>query len=59
MYSITAQSGHTAAYVTSYVVDTESDVSTLPTDVGIGSDCIVIETSNVYILGNDKEWKLL
>ena len=42
--------------VVEIVVDTEEDVAELPTDVGVGSDCICLETSEVYMLGNDKTW---
>ena len=60
MYSITSQGGDTSAYVAELYVDSESDIIDLPTeDFASGSTCLVGETSNVYILGNDKEWKLL
>ena len=40
------------------VCDTEADVETLPTvNCAAGSSCLVIETSNVYILNSKKEWK--
>ena len=60
MYSILSQGGDTSAYVADLYVDNEIDVADLPTeDFAPGSTCLVGETSNVYILGNDKEWKLL
>lgn len=58
MYNITSQSGNTSAYVVSLVADYEADIPTLPTDAyAPGSDCFVLETSNVYMLSNTKEWQ--
>ena len=60
MYSILSQGGDISAYVADLYVDKELDIIDLPkTDFASGSTCLVGETSNVYILGNDKEWKLL
>ena len=46
----------------SFYADTESDISDLPTDpeeVIPGSDCIVIETANVYMLDSTYTWSPL
>lgn len=50
----------------SFIADEEADVANLPTSdddypSGIvpGSDCLVIETSNVYILKSDRTWGVL
>lgn len=59
MINIRQQNDKIGVYVNEYVADTEADVQNLPTDVYPGSACIVIETSNVYMLNNNKEWKLL
>ncbi len=57
-YRITSQRGEVEAYVMELVCDTEADVETLPTvNCAAGSSCLVIETSNVYILNSKKEWK--
>lgn len=42
----------------SFMADSESDISSLPTDdtVAIGSDCLTIDTSDVYILDSTKTW---
>lgn len=47
--------------VVEIVADTLDDVQDLPTtsDVGVGSDCIVLEDSSVQMLGNDDEQHLL
>ena len=47
--------------VVEIVADTLDDIQDLPTtdDVGVGSDCIVLEDSSVYMLGNDNEQHLL
>jgi len=57
-YRITSQRGEVEAYVMELVCDTEADVSNLPTEnCEAGSSCLVIESSNVYILNSEKEWK--
>ena len=62
-YSITSQSGQTTYQVTEYVVNTDSDVATVPTDVASGSSILVIETGQVYMLSvmedGTKQWELL
>lgn len=42
--------------VVEIVADKKEDVANLPTDVGVGSDCIVLEDSSVYMFGNDNQW---
>jgi hypothetical protein len=42
--------------VVEIVCDTIAEVADLPTTFGIGSDCIVLEDSLVYMLGTDKVW---
>lgn len=57
-YSITNQSGNVETYLTEFICDTETDILTLPTEnCKPGSSCLVIETSNVYILNSEKQWK--
>lgn len=50
----------------SFFADEEADVANLPTSdddypngIAPGSDCMVIESSNVYILGSDGTWGVL
>lgn len=57
--SIMKQSGEDRRYLREYLADTIADVNTLPTNVVPGSICLVIETSDVYILNNQGEWKKL
>lgn len=59
MFNIIKQGERSTAYVTEYVADTEADVANLPTNNAPGSTCIIIETSDVYMLNNKKEWKKL
>jgi hypothetical protein len=62
-YSITSQSGQTTYQVTEYVVNTEADVASVPTDVASGSSILVIETGQVYMMSvmedGTKQWELL
>ncbi len=59
MFNIIKQGDHSAAYVTDYVADSTTDIANLPTNSSPGSTCIIIETSEVYMLNNKKEWKRL
>lgn len=58
-FSSTKQGAIQAPYVVEYVADKESDIKNLPTHVAPGSTCIVVESSSVYMLNNNKEWKVL
>jgi len=56
-YRITAQRGETEAYVTEFVCDTTADVANLPTkNCDPGSSCLVIGTSEVYVLNTQRHW---
>jgi hypothetical protein len=59
MFNIMKQGDHFTAYITEFAADSEADVANLPTTVAPGSSCIVIETSNVYMLNNNREWMLI
>ena len=60
MYRVYKNGDETDSKVVEYVADTIDDVNNLPTDVGSGSTCIVIQGSDggaaVYMFGNDGEW---
>lgn len=58
-YSSIKQGSKDAPYIAELVVNSEADIDTIPTHYAPGSTCIVIESSNVYMLNLDKEWKLL
>jgi len=62
-YSISGQSGESTYGIVEYVVNTEADVATVPTEAASGSTISVIETANVYMLSviedGIKEWRLL
>lgn len=59
MFDAMKQGDRTRANVVQLVLDSPDDLSTLPTDVGVGSTAICISTADVYILNNSKEWKQL
>lgn len=59
-YYIRANNGHIGTNIKEYVIDTVSDLNTLPTDtrqVGPGSAAICVENSAVYMLNTKGEWK--
>ena len=56
-YTISGQAGVTSYGVMEFVVNTEDDVATVPTNCESGSTIFVIETGNVYMLSvNTKIW---
>ena len=56
MFSVIANSGKPANYITEYLLDTESDVQNLPTVGAPGSKAFVIENSIHYMLNHKKQW---
>lgn len=57
MNSTVISNGNTIqSSVVEIVVDTLQDLESLDTSFGTGSDCIVLEDSSVWMLGNDKVW---
>lgn len=59
MFRIIKQNDDVQKNIKEFVADTEADVADLPTssnEVDPGSTCIVVATSNVYMLNNQKEW---
>ena len=59
MYRLYKQNDDIQAYVTEFVADTDDDIKDLPTSVYHGSVCIVVASSNVYILNAYSKWILL
>lgn len=59
MFSQTQTGSKITPGLVELVIDKESDLTSVPTHYAPGSVCIVIESSNVYMLNNEKEWKLL
>ena len=60
MINMISQGDTTTYEVISLVADTEIDIATITAeypDAKPGSTCFVIETSSVYMLNNNKEWK--
>ena len=56
MYSIKQQGDTVQNGIMEAVVDYRTDIQELPTKWSIGSTCLVIEDSSIWILGNDKTW---
>ena len=55
-YKIILNGDNTQSSVVEIVVDTLAELDDVPTDFGVGSDCIVLENSSVWMLGNDRKW---
>jgi hypothetical protein len=51
-YSYIKEGGETKKYVSEFVADKIEDIDSLPTNVSIGSSCICLENSSIYILGS-------
>ena len=56
MISIIEQSGNTSYGVKKYIVDTEAEISTLPTTDAMDSRAFAIDTSSTYMLNGLKQW---
>lgn len=59
MYGIKQQGDTVQNGVIEAVADNLADIQTLPTKWSIGSTCLVIEDSSVWILGSDRIWHKL
>ena len=57
MYSLISHRGIYNVALKEYVVDTEADIASVPTDAPAGSKCFVIENSVTYMLNHKKQWK--
>ena len=56
MIKMTSQNGDVVYDIKEYVCDTPDDVPNLPRNCGMGSTCIVISTSEVYMMNSTQEW---
>lgn len=56
MYSLYANDDDVAYGIQKFILDTEEDIKTLPTQVRAGSSALVIETSSVYVLNHQQQW---
>lgn len=56
MYNIKQQGDTVQNGIMEFVADTRADINSIPTKWGMGSTCLVIEDSSVWILGSDKKW---
>lgn len=59
MYGIKQQGDTVQNGVIEAVADNLADIQELPTKWSIGSTCLVIEDSSVWILGSDRIWHKL
>lgn len=57
MYSYVKQTDKTTTYVSEFIADTTGDIDNIPVEnIAPGSTCIVIDSSEVYMLNTKKEW---
>lgn len=56
MIKMTSQNGDVVYDVKEYVCDTPEDIPNLPQHCGMGSTCIVISTSEVYMMNSERKW---
>lgn len=56
MIKLTSSNGDKAHNINEYVCDTVEDLKNVPTYCGMGSTCIVIATSEIYMLNGLREW---
>ena len=55
MYNVMSQNGTVAYGMLELVVDTRSDIQTLPINCAPGSSCLVIEDFSVWLLNSKKQ----
>lgn len=55
MYKLISNDGDVSYGIKEFVCDTPEDIVTLPS-CQMGSTCVVISTSDVYMLNSQKEW---
>lgn len=56
MYSYVTQNGNDAQYLSHLLATSESDVSSLPTNISPGSTCFIEETGATFMLSNSHYW---
>ena len=56
MYNIKQQGDTVQNGIVEFVADTRADIDTISTNWEMGSTCLIIEDSSVWILGSDKQW---
>ena len=59
MINITKNSGTSNKYVMEFIADTIDDIKNLTTECSPGSTCLVISTTDVYILSGNSTWEKL
>lgn len=59
MYSYISQGEDIAYNLVQLSADFRTDIEKLPTNCAVGSTCIVIEDSSVWMLNSEKIWKEL
>lgn len=58
-YTVYEEGGQVRGHIKTFVIDEVEDIQDLPDDTPIGSSALVIATSDVYMLNNEREWKPL
>lgn len=57
MYNIKQQGDTVQNGIIEFTADTRADINEIPTANWVmGSTCLVIEDSSIWILGSDKKW---
>lgn len=56
MFSVDMNGNNKQSSVVEIIADEASDIQNLPTEYGVGSTCVCLEDSSVWMLGNDKHW---
>lgn len=58
-YKIISNGSNIQSSVCEIILDAEAKIQNVPTTFGVGSDVICLDTSSVYMLGNDLQWHKL
>lgn len=56
MIKVIRQNGDVVYDIKDFVCDTPDDLENLPKNCDMGSTCLIISTSEVYMMNSSREW---
>ena len=58
-YVVYDEGGVVKGYIKTFLIDTASDISGLPDDIPIGSAILILDTGDIKMLNNERQWVAL
>lgn len=56
MINVTSTSGHVTYGLKEFIVDTRSEIDSLPIDSVPGSSCLVLEDFSIWLMNSNNQW---